>query len=169
MLVYLDVGTLFRKYFWRYGYFTGEIIALPTKDQPFYKARFEDGDEEEIGEEDMKELLEKSKTKKLVFQSNKDTPRKEKRKTEETRRGRRAPVAVKRESKKDAGKENAGRDNRAKKRSGPPGEQRTAAPKKAKPRPHDPGGDPILQLPDGMQVFLKTQKITTARDFMAAK
>lgn len=160
---------MFRKYFWRRGYFTGEIIALPTKNQPFYKARFEDGEEEEIAEEDLKELLKTSKEKNLTLPRNKSSPQKERRETGESRRGRRTPVAVEKERKQDAEKENASRDNRAKKRSGPPGEDRAAAPKKARPMPQDPGGDPILQLPDGMQVFLKRQKITTARDFMAAK
>lgn len=55
----LGVGTKFVKKFGRYGLFKGEIIGEPSDEHPFFRAKYEDGDEEDLEENEILGYMER--------------------------------------------------------------------------------------------------------------
>lgn len=56
--VTIEIGTKVRKSFGIYGEYIGTVYELPTTDRPFYRVRYEDGDEEDLEEDELRCCLE---------------------------------------------------------------------------------------------------------------
>jgi hypothetical protein len=55
----VEIGTKFMKSFGIHGEYNGIVLELPTSDQPFYRVRYEDGDEEDMEEDELRSVLER--------------------------------------------------------------------------------------------------------------
>ena len=53
----IGVGTKFVKRFGRHGFFKGELVSEPNDTHPFYRAKYEDGDEEDLEEFEVLDYL----------------------------------------------------------------------------------------------------------------
>jgi hypothetical protein len=57
----VEIGTKVMKSFGSYGEYTGTVLELPTSDKPFYRVQYEDGDEEDMEEDELKNRLEQGR------------------------------------------------------------------------------------------------------------
>jgi hypothetical protein len=62
----IPIGTKFAKGFDEAGEFQGEVVSLPTVAHLFYGVRYEDGDEEDLNESELLDLLPLSESKKYA-------------------------------------------------------------------------------------------------------
>jgi len=53
----IEIGSKIFKHFGNAGYFLGVIRSLPNDDHPFYGIKYEDGDEEDMDESELREVL----------------------------------------------------------------------------------------------------------------
>ncbi|KAI2491356.1 hypothetical protein MHU86_23210 [Fragilaria crotonensis] len=74
----IGIGSKVSKDFGENGRFLGVVKALPCEDYPFYKIRYEDGDEEDMDEGELREVLIfiKPPRKRKAIHSDEETPRK---------------------------------------------------------------------------------------------
>jgi hypothetical protein len=52
-----SVGTVFAKYFEGFGEFKGWVVTVPTDAIPYYGVKYEDGDEEDLPENELRDLV----------------------------------------------------------------------------------------------------------------
>jgi hypothetical protein len=71
----VEIGTKFMKSFGIHGEYAGTVIELPTSDQPFYRVRYEDGDEEDMEEDELKSLLERERRRQKRKRDAADEPK----------------------------------------------------------------------------------------------
>lgn len=68
----ITVGSKISKHFFDQGDFTGIIKQLPTSDHPYYCVRYDDGDEEDLSENELQDLLFLSSQKKSDWLNRSD-------------------------------------------------------------------------------------------------
>lgn len=166
----LVLGTSFQKDFGSLGYFTGEVVSLPTEEGGYYLVRYEDGDEEELTQEELQHLIAMSSGQKERHPEEEEYDPEDDKKTRSRRTRKKKRPAEPMDHGNDEDEQGVrNRSTRSKKRRTKDAGEPPSASKKKKAKIADDGRDPLLLLPDTMQAFLATQDIQTARGFLAAK
>ena len=137
-------------------------MEVPTQDHPFYAVRYqEDGDEEDLTEEALQELLTKTKEREeSVAKKNIPPPQEDEGESGNRSRGR------PRKRLPENADEGSGRSKRSRPTKSPATAKKAASSDGAE---RDDDGDPLLRLVEVMQEFLATQNIETAEAFMGTK